>query len=81
MDKALEIADEALTEFRDAAFWNWRPDVKASMKNIRDIIKELRLNGGHRGYQKAAEILHALNSHATTSTPEADPEAPAGLDQ
>lgn len=54
--RRVELAREAFHEFRSQCFWFWKENPEISEETIPLIIRELRLNGGHRGYQVAAEL-------------------------
>ena len=55
-DETLERAQRAYEEFYPKCFWSMPRNLKVTRGLIRSIIEELKLNGGHKGYQRAAEL-------------------------
>jgi len=55
-DETLEKAQRAFEEFYPKCFWFMPRHLKVSRELIGSIIEELKLNGGHKGYQRAAEL-------------------------
>jgi len=54
--RRLELARQAFKEFSAQCFWWYREDLEITEATIPSIIRGLRLHGGHRGYQIAAEL-------------------------
>ena len=52
----LELARKAFKEFYAQCFWSYREDAEITEEDIPWVLRELRLNGGHRGYRVAGEI-------------------------
>jgi len=55
-DRRLEMARKAYKELYAQCFWSCRRDWQVEEADIPWIVRELRRNGGHRGYRFAAEI-------------------------
>jgi hypothetical protein len=54
--RRLELARKAFKEFYAQCFWSYREDAEISEEDIPWVLRELRHNGGHRGYRLAGEI-------------------------
>jgi len=54
--RRLELARKAFKEYFAQCFWSYDPDLVVTEEHIPFIIRELRHNGGHKGYQIAAEL-------------------------
>ncbi len=54
--RRLELARKAFKEFYAQCFWSYREDAEITDEDIPWVLRELRLNGGHRGYRVAGEI-------------------------
>ena len=54
--RRLELARQAFKEFNAQCFWFWKQDAEIIEEDIPGIIRELRHNGGHRGYKIVAEL-------------------------
>jgi hypothetical protein len=54
--RRLELARKAFKEFYAQCFWSYREDAEITEGDIPWVLRELRLNGGHRGYRVAGEI-------------------------
>jgi hypothetical protein len=54
--RRLELARKAFKEFYAQCFWSYREDAAITEEDIPWLLRELRLNGGHRGYRVAGEI-------------------------
>jgi hypothetical protein len=52
----LELARRAFNEFFPLCFWFCDPKLVIEEKHIPMIVRHLRLNGGHKGYRKAAQL-------------------------
>ena len=52
----LELARKAFKEFNAQCFWSWNPTAEITDDTIPLIVRGLRLHGGHKGYQIAAEL-------------------------
>jgi hypothetical protein len=59
-DRALKIAQKAFEEFRAIAFWNWRCDTKVSYRNLPEVMRTLRTEGGRKGYFAVHAIQKAI---------------------
>lgn len=55
-DRRLALAQRAYREFRSQCFWSYRSDLEITEEDIPFIIRELRRNGGHKGYKVVAEL-------------------------
>ena len=55
-ERRLELARRAFREFYAQCFWSYRPDAEITEDDIPWVVRELRHNGGHRGYRVVAEI-------------------------
>lgn len=55
-NRRLEIAQRAYQDFYAQCFWSYRRDLKITEEDIPFVIRELRLNGGHKGYRIVAEL-------------------------
>jgi len=54
--RRLELARKAFKEFYAQCFWSYREDAEITEEDIPWVLRELRLNGGHRGYRVVGEI-------------------------
>lgn len=54
--RRLELARRAFKEFFAQCFWSYDPQLQITEQHIPFIIRELRHNGGHKGYRVAAEL-------------------------
>ena len=54
--RRLELARKAFKEFYAQCFWSYRADAEITESDIPWVLRELRHNGGHRGYRVAGEI-------------------------
>jgi hypothetical protein len=54
--RRLELARKAFKEFYAQCFWSYREDAEITEEDIPWVLRELRLNGGNRGYRVAGEI-------------------------
>jgi hypothetical protein len=54
--RRVELARQAFREFSAQCFWSYDPDLVVTEQHIPFIIRELRHNGGHKGYRVAAEL-------------------------
>jgi len=54
--RRLELARKAFREFYGQCFWSYRQDAEITEEDIPWVMRELRLNGGHRGYRVVGEI-------------------------
>ncbi len=54
--RRLELARKAFKEFYAQCFWSYRENAEITEADIPWVLRELRLNGGHRGYRVAGEI-------------------------
>jgi hypothetical protein len=54
--RRLELGRKAFKEFYAQCFWSYREDAEITEADIPWVLRELRLNGGHRGYRVAGEI-------------------------
>jgi hypothetical protein len=52
----LELARQAFKDFYAQCFWSYRPDAEITEDDIPWVVRELRHNGGHRGYRVAGEL-------------------------
>ena len=55
-ERRVQLAREAYREFRSRCFWSYRPDLEITEVHLPFIIRELRRNGGHKGYKIAAQL-------------------------
>jgi hypothetical protein len=55
-ESRLALVQRAFREFRSQCFWSYRDDVVSKEVDIRFVVRELRRNGGPKGYQIAAEL-------------------------
>ena len=55
-ERRLALARQAFKDFKAQCFWFWRDDPEIDEDTIPQIVRELRHNGGHRGYRIAAEL-------------------------
>ena len=54
--RRLELARKAFKEFYAQCFWSYREDAEITEADIPWVVRELRHNGGHRGYRVVGEI-------------------------
>lgn len=54
--RRLELARKAYRDFYAQCFWSYREDAEITEGDIPWVVRELRLNGGHRGYRVVGEI-------------------------
>jgi hypothetical protein len=54
--RQLELARKAFKEFYAQCFWSSDPDHQVVEADLPWIIRNLRQNGGHRGYRIVAEL-------------------------
>ena len=54
--RRLELARKAFREFYAQCFWSYREDAEITEEDIPWVVRELRQNGGHRGYRVAGEL-------------------------
>ena len=54
--RRLDLARQAFKDFYAQCFWSYRPDVDITEDDIPWVVRELRHNGGHRGYRVVGEI-------------------------
>jgi len=54
--RRLELARQAFKEFHAQCFWSSDPDHQVVETDLPWIIRNLRQNGGHRGYRIVAEL-------------------------
>jgi hypothetical protein len=59
-EQRLLVAQKAFRDFYAQCFWSYDPQLTVTEDLVPLIIRELRLNGGHKGYRIVAE-LHRLN--------------------
>lgn len=52
----LTLAQQAYREFFAQCFWSSDPDHQVQEQDLPWIIRNLRENGGHRGYRIVAEL-------------------------
>jgi hypothetical protein len=55
-ESRLALAQRAYREFRSQCFWSYRPDLVITEDDIPFVVRELRRNGGHKGYKIAAKL-------------------------
>jgi hypothetical protein len=55
-ERRLELARQAFKEFYAQCFWSSDPDHQVGEADLTWIIRNLRENGGHRGYRIVAEL-------------------------
>ena len=54
--RRLELARRAFKDFYAQCFWSSDPEHQVVESDLPWIIRNLRLNGGHRGYRIVAEL-------------------------
>ena len=54
--RRLDLARKAYKDYFAQCFWSYDPDLVITEEHIPLIVRELRQNGGHKGYQIAAEL-------------------------
>ncbi len=52
----LEKARAVFEEFRAVCFWHWDKDAIITEADIPELVRNLRINGGHRGMRLAEEL-------------------------
>ena len=52
----LDLARRTFKEFYGQCFWSADPDRVIEESDIKWMIRNLRLNGGHRGYRRVVEL-------------------------
>ncbi len=52
----VELARQAFKDFYAQCFWSYRPDAEITEADIPWVVRELRHNGGHRGYRVVGEL-------------------------
>jgi hypothetical protein len=52
----LEVAQRAYRDFYAQCFWSYDPNLVVTEELLPLIIRELRHNGGHKGYRVVAEL-------------------------
>lgn len=55
-DRRIAEAQRAYRDFHAQCFWSYRPDLVITEDDIPFVVRELRRNGGHKGYKIAAEL-------------------------
>ena len=55
-EEKLDLASRVFKEWFARCFWSWDPHVIISKDNLPQLIRDLRLNGGHEGYRIAARL-------------------------
>jgi hypothetical protein len=55
-ERRLELARKAFKDFYALCFWSADPDHQVVEADLPWIIRNLRQNGGHRGYRIVAEL-------------------------
>ena len=55
--RRVELARRAFKEFYAQCFWSYRRDWQVEEEDIPWLVEELRLNGGHKGYRMATQLL------------------------
>ena len=51
-----ELARRAFKEFYIQCFWSWQEDPEITEETIPLIVRALRIHGGTKGYDLAAEL-------------------------
>jgi hypothetical protein len=54
--RRLALAQQAYRDFFAQCFWSSDPDHRVQEQDLPWIIRNLRENGGHRGYRIVAEL-------------------------
>ena len=54
--RRLELARLAFKEFYIQCFWSWQEDPEITEETIPLIVRALRIHGGAKGYDLAAEL-------------------------
>ena len=54
--RRLELARRAFREFYVQCFWSWQEDPEITEETIPLIVRVLRIHGGTKGYDLAAEL-------------------------
>ena len=54
--RRVELAQRAFKDFFAQCFWSCDPNLVVTEKHIPLIMRELRHNGGHKGYRIVAEL-------------------------
>lgn len=52
----LELAQKLFEDFYIECFWFWKRNHKVVQEDIPNIIKGLRIYGGHRGFKLSAKL-------------------------
>jgi hypothetical protein len=63
-ERRLQLARKVFKDFFAQCFWFVDPALKVEEKHIPMIVRELRLNGGHKGFRIAAELCRSETSNA-----------------
>ena len=56
LQRRLELARRAFKEFYVQCFWSWQEDPEITEETIPLIVRALRIHGGAKGYELAAEL-------------------------
>lgn len=54
--RRLELARQAFKEFYIQCFWSWQENPEITEATIPLIVRALRIHGGAKGYELAAEL-------------------------
>lgn len=54
--RRLELARKAFKEFYIQCFWSWQENPEINEETIPLIVRALRIHGGAKGYELAAEL-------------------------
>jgi hypothetical protein len=54
--RRLELARRAFKEFYIQCFWSWQENPEITEETIPLIVRALRIHGGAKGYELAAEL-------------------------
>ena len=54
--RRIELARRAFKEFYVQCFWSWQEDPEITEETIPLIVRALRIHGGAKGYDLAAEL-------------------------
>ena len=54
--RRLELARKAFKEFYVECFWSWQENPEITEETIPLIVRALRIHGGAKGYELAAEL-------------------------
>lgn len=55
-EERVELARRAFKDFYAQCFWSYRRDAEIGEEDIPWIVRDLRLNGGHKGYKVVADL-------------------------